>query len=250
MHEAHLYDIKDAARYLGVAPSTLRYWESQGLVHAERDRANDYRRYALHDMIEASEIAFYRKLGVPVKELASYPALSTAELDQALARTEDDVARRIAELEATRARLARQRALNARAEKLRRAGMRPGAPAIKSLSAIDYDSSAPWQLLVGEPWRYGVFIEAARPAAVHEAVVDRREAEGADLWRRTREDGPATCRECLLKVAPSMQESNACALFREASAQGLRPQAIVGSYLLTASDDEGRWDYHRAWVVE
>ena len=63
------YDIKDAARCLGVAPSTLRYWESQGLVRASRDERNDYRRYALHDVLEAGEIAFYRQLGVPVRDL-------------------------------------------------------------------------------------------------------------------------------------------------------------------------------------
>ena len=69
--EPVLYDIKDAARYLGVAPSTLRYWEREGLVRAGRNRGNDYRQYALHDLIDASEIAFYRRLGVPVRELAA-----------------------------------------------------------------------------------------------------------------------------------------------------------------------------------
>ena len=117
-----LYDIKEAARYLGVASSTLRYWESEGLVQAGRGEANGYRQYSLHDLIEASEIAFYRKLGVPVKELRGYRALSARSLDEALARTEDGVEQRIAELEATKARLARQRALNAKAEELRRAG--------------------------------------------------------------------------------------------------------------------------------
>ena len=38
-------------------------------------------------------------------------------------------------------------------------------------------------------------------------------------------------------------------LFAEASRQGIEPQAVVGNYLLTASDETGRWDCHRAWVV-
>ena len=85
--EPVLYDIKDAARYLGVAPSTLRYWEREGLVRAGRNRGNDYRQYALHDLIDASEIAFYRRLGVPVRELAGYRTLSARDLDDALDRT-------------------------------------------------------------------------------------------------------------------------------------------------------------------
>lgn len=244
------YDIKDAARYLGIAPSTLRYWESQGLVQAGRSKANDYRQYSLHDLIEASEIAFYRKLGMPVRELQGYRALSARSLDEALARTEDDIERRITELEATRTRLARQRALNAQVDELQRAGMRPGTPAIASLSAIDYDAAKPWKLLVEEPWRYGVLIRADEPGEVFESVADARTRTGDALWRRSEENDGSTCRECLLKVSPtSTNVSNATELLAEAVRQGLEPQAIVGSYLLTASDAEGRWDYHHAWVV-
>ena len=229
-----LYDIKEAARYLGVASSTLRYWESEGLVQAGRGEANGYRQYSLHDLIEASEIAFYRKLGVPVKELRGYRALSARSLDEALARTEDGVEQRIAELEATKARLARQRALNAKAEELRRAGMQPGSPAIGSLSAIDYDAAAPWKLLVEEPWRYGVVVFADKPDEVYESAVDAGAQDGAVLWRRSSAHDETT---------------NAAALFAEASRQGIEPQAVVGNYLLTASDETGRWDCHRAWVV-
>lgn len=249
MDEARMYDIKDAARHLGVAPSTLRYWEAQGLIHSGRNQANDYRQYALHDLIEASEIAFYRKLGVPVKELESYHALSARGLDDALARTEDDVEHRIAELEATRARLARQRALNAQASSLQHEGMRPATPEIDRLSTIDYDSSEPWKLLVSEPWRYGVLIEADHPSEVREAVVDARTESGETLWQRTPTHSLATCRSCLLKVSPIDFSSNAHTLFEEAHKQGLLPQLIIGAYLLTASDKQGRWDYHRGWVI-
>ena len=249
MAAPRLYDIKDAARYLGIAASTLRYWENEGLVQAGRNEANDYRQYSLHDLIEASEIAFYRKLGVPVRELRGYQALSAHDLDEALARTENDVERRIAELEATKGRLARQRALGAQANRLQRVGMHPGAPAIESLSAIDYDVAAPWKLLVEEPWRYGVLIFAADPSDVRESMVDAQAGDATTLWRRSDADGEATCRECLLKVSPTTDDNNAAALFDEATRQGIEPHAAVGSYLMTASDEAGRWDYHRAWIV-
>ena len=203
-----LYDIKEAARYLGVASSTLRYWESEGLVQAGRGEANGYRQYSLHDLIEASEIAFYRKLGVPVKELRGYRALSARSLDEALARTEDGVEQRIA-----------------------------------------YDAAAPWKLLVEEPWRYGVVVFADKPDEVYESAVDAGAQDGAVLWRRSSAHDETTCRECLLKVSPTADASNAAALFAEASRQGIEPQAVVGNYLLTASDETGRWDCHRAWVV-
>ena len=69
------------------------------------------------------------------------------------------------------------------------------------------------------------------------------------LWRRSSAHDETTCRECLLKVSPTADASNAAALFAEASRQGIEPQAVVGNYLLPASDESGRWDCHRAWVV-
>ena len=256
MAAARLYDIKDAARYLHVAPSTLRYWESQGLVRAERNSQNDYRQYALHDLIEASEIAFYRHLGVPVRDLAGYRAMSIRTLDEALGRTEDGIEQRIRELEAMRARLARQRALNATADELLREGMRPGRPGIERLTEIDYDTPAPWALLLDEPWRYAVLVSADDPASVHEAFADEPDGEGpkstgAVLWQRQPGNDARTCRSCLLKTTPSLDDSNAAELFAASAREGLRPQMLVGTYLLTASEAEGgpRWDFYRSWIV-
>ena len=250
MPAPRLYDIKDAARCLGVAPSTLRYWESQGLVRAARNRQNDYRQYALHNLLEASEIAFYRQLGVPVRDLAGYRAMSIRTLDDALGRTEEGIGRRIAELEAMRERLASQRALNSVADDLRRTGMRPGAPAIDRLSDVDYGTPAPWTLLRDEPWRYAVLVDADDPSSVREAVADEPGA-GPALWRRLPGDDARTCRECLLKTTPELDGSNAADLFAQAASDGLRPRALVGTYLLTASETEGgpRWDYYRSWVI-
>lgn len=249
MNEQRSYDIKEAARHVGVPASTLRYWESKGLIRAGRNPENDYRRYSLHDLIEASEIAFYRKLNVPAKELESYPALSAHELDNALARTETDIEHRIAELEATRTRLAQQRALNAQAERLRNADMQPKAPRITTLHAVDHDSPELWKVLAEEPWRYGVFIDAVCPDEVKEAIVDAQTPAASPLWQRTRTDNARTCRECLLKLSPTLDAGNVESLFEQMQASGLEPICIVGSYLLTASEGKDRWDYYHAWAI-
>lgn len=284
MEEQFLYDIKNAARHLGIATSTLRYWESQGLVQAERNAANDYRQYSLHDLIVASEIAFYRRLGVPIKDLKRYKELSPRELDEALARTERDIEQRMRDLSAMQSRLAKQRSLNAQAKRLADLGMHEGTPSIRVLRPIDYRSSSSWQLLVEEPWRYSVVIDADKPDTVLEAIADegekpRRPAEkaraqsspaakhGPDqaiqssgsldrassdrdaLWVMPEGEGETAYLECLLEVGSSLETSNAEALLDEARERGFSPTTVVGTYLLTATDSRGRWDYHRAWIV-
>lgn len=251
MEKPRQYDIKDAARYLGIPPSTLRYWESKGLVQAGRDKKNDYRRYSLHDLINASEVAFYRELGVSVKELEGYRTLSPQALDSALARTELDMKHRIAELETSLSRLSQQRSLNAQAKDLQQQGMRPGLPTIEQLTEITYDSPELWKLLVEEPWRYGVLINADEPDKTIEAAVEGPQTHNtAILWHRSENDNLNTCRECLLKVAPTTGANNARSLLTEACEQGLQPRTILGTYLLTATENDERWDYHRAWVLE
>ncbi len=251
MHATKLYDIKRAARRLGVATSTLRYWESEGLVRVDRNHDNDYRQYTMHDIIYASEIAFYRKLGMPVKELRNYRTMSLGTLDEALERTEKDTERRIEELETMKARLAHQRALNDRAKDLRASGMRPGFPEVKTLSDMDYDNESIWKLLVNEPWHYGVLIEADSPGRVLETVADAPTHTADVLWRRTECTTLEKAQECLLRVDPDSNLTNARELFVEATRKGLEPTLIVGSYLLTASENTGsfRWDYYRAWVL-
>lgn len=251
MEPAKRYDIRDAARYLDVAPSTLRYWESEGLVRTERNPENDYRQYSLHSLIDASEIAFYRKLGVSVKELKGYHDLTIEALDDTLERTATDLARRIAELDSMKLQLEKQQELNAIAKDLAEHGARFSAPAVTQLRALDYRMPEIWQLLVSEPWRYGILVEAAHPETIVEALADTDLPDASPLWKKTPDTAHRPCLECLLRVSLDASESTASSLFEEARRQGIRPSRLVGSYLLSATEpsDDQRYDYYRAWFI-
>lgn len=245
------YDIKDAARYLDVAPSTLRYWESAGLLRPERNAANDYRRYSVRELIDAGEVAFYRKLGVSVKDLKAYRDLTVKEIDGILDRTAEDIECRIADLESMREQIERQRQLNACTEELLPDTMRHAMAGIERMAALDYSQADIWQVLVREPWRYGVLIEAAHPEAIVETVVDTPVGSGQALWKREDLAPGSQCLECLLRVDVEGDGSTARQLFSRAKAQGLDPIALVGSYLLTALEESGgkRWDFYHAWII-
>ena len=45
-----------------------------------------------------------------------------------------------------------------------------------------------------------------------------------------------------------MDASNVDELLDRARASGVEPENVAGTYLLTAIDDEGRWDFYRAWI--
>lgn len=185
MNEQRRYDIRDAARLLGVAPSTLRYWEDQGIIRAERDPASRYRKYGLSALVDASEIVLFRSMGVPVKDLADYQRCTVGELDALLAETERGIDARLHELEAARAKIDEQRALCACAQELAQAGMRPGEPPFSQLLAVESDEQ--WFSLIFDVDRYAVYIAPGGKAVEAMAVwaeKGRRDA-GRSAARRT-----------------------------------------------------------------
>jgi len=72
--EAPLFRVTEAARAAGVAPSTLRLWETQGLVAPQR-RASGQRLYTAQDVARLQRISFLRR------EAGLNPAAIRATLD-------------------------------------------------------------------------------------------------------------------------------------------------------------------------
>jgi DNA-binding transcriptional MerR regulator/quercetin dioxygenase-like cupin family protein len=68
------YRVAEAARAAGIAPSTLRLWEAQGLITPER-RASGQRLYSAADVARLQRIAFLRR------EAGLNPAAIRAALD-------------------------------------------------------------------------------------------------------------------------------------------------------------------------
>ena len=267
------YDIAQAARFLGVPASTLRYWEDERLIRSQRDERNGYRRYALHDLMEAGEVAFYRKMGVSVGLLRGYRDFTAAQFDELLHAARISIDERLEELERMRRRVGFQLEMNERAPLLSDGRLRPGLPSMARLVEIDYDSERQWSLLVGDASKYAVLVDAGRPRELVEAVAEDAPCAASDggghgtgdgdvalpegaqgasdaralLWRI--EDAPegAEWLECLFKCSFERDESNAVDLFDKARAMGLHPLGLVGRYLLTASDG-ARWDWYRCWL--
>lgn len=74
-------NIKELSELYGIPKSTLRYWHTEGLIHFDRDRSNDYRIVSLKTLIETGDIAFYRSLNMPIDELKHLQERNVDELE-------------------------------------------------------------------------------------------------------------------------------------------------------------------------
>lgn len=246
------YSISQAAGFLGVPASTLRYWERQGLFCPDRNPDNSYREYSVYELIAAADVSFLRQLGLSVDEVRRYNGGRVEEMDAMLASAQDSVAERIRELEKMAARLEMQREACSRILALRDRPLERSCPDFPLLLAADYACAEHWRLGIDDPRRYGVVVEedgllvdgfAVRPGdsdlleASDELEVLWREGSGREYW-------------CgLLSVTMDGQSNDVERLFSQVRAQGAHPVRAIGRLLATALTEEGeRADQYLAWV--
>lgn len=243
-----IFNLNEAARILEVAPSTLRYWDSQGLIDIERNPQNNYRQLSMRSLIAAGDVAFYRDLGVPMKQLVSLASLSEADFDAMLTAQSHDVDKQIAHLQETKRRIERQRSVLAQAVQLEGRPLHEAAVPFRRIARMDMHDPTHWELISHDLQRYGVYIEAGNPTEALDGVIDEGELAAAPaLWDR---DDSLVALECLLKAPEDdYTASNAPELFDAARAAGYQPHCMVGSFLVTFNDNGTRIDRNRAWIL-
>ena len=75
--------IGEVSRLLDIPESTLRFWQEKGIFTVSQGQ-NNYRNYTVKDLINIAEIAFYRNIGIPVKEMKDFSRLSLRDYDKIL----------------------------------------------------------------------------------------------------------------------------------------------------------------------
>ncbi len=107
--------IGELAALAGVTVRTLRHPHQIGILPEPERGENRYRTYALRDLTRVLRIRSLSAAGVPLAEATALldGRLTEDELDDLLATIDDELGRRIAELEAQRALVARARAAHA-----------------------------------------------------------------------------------------------------------------------------------------
>ena len=61
--------INQVEELVGITKKNIRFYESQGLVHPERNPENGYREYTLRDVEQLQRVKLLRKLDVPCEQI-------------------------------------------------------------------------------------------------------------------------------------------------------------------------------------
>ncbi|MFC6315662.1 MerR family transcriptional regulator [Lapidilactobacillus achengensis] len=63
------YQTNELAKLAGVSQRTIRFYENEGLLVAQRDPENNYRSFASDQVDRLQQILFYRELGLPLAQI-------------------------------------------------------------------------------------------------------------------------------------------------------------------------------------
>jgi DNA-binding transcriptional MerR regulator len=77
--QKNTFQIGEIAKFFDIPASTLRYWEEMGVLRPEKDPENHYREYEIEDLMNISDIIFYKKLGLPLKNIRQMESTSPDE---------------------------------------------------------------------------------------------------------------------------------------------------------------------------
>ena len=67
-----MYSVGELAALSGTTIRTIQYYDKIELLVAKRDKNKNQRYYTQNDLLTLQQILFYKKLGVPLKEIKSY----------------------------------------------------------------------------------------------------------------------------------------------------------------------------------
>lgn len=95
------YTLDKISKLFKIPKSTLRYWESEGLISSIRNEDNDYREYDTNNLIEICDIKFYRSLNFPVKKLHEVGQMSISESECLLEDSQKEILSKIDDLNST-----------------------------------------------------------------------------------------------------------------------------------------------------
>ncbi len=238
--------INAISKLFHIPKSTLRYWDSEGLIHFDRDCSN-YRRYSVKSVMDICDIAFYRGMNIPITELKRIHEMSADELEQVTDKSKEKMEDQILALRKVSDKL------ETRLERFRQYKQllqRPYViekPGIQKVIANDPMNPEHAARYIADPYNAVVFFSARENHGYTFGLTANGDDRDANLiWEDDNPDIKYV--HCLLKVCYTEQDGSCFDEHREYFREhGYSMGDAIGRYLFTAADDK-LYDYLEAWI--
>lgn len=241
-------NISTISETIGIRASTLRYWESMGLLSLQR-RENNYREYAYSSLLELSDICYLRNLGISIKAIKEYQTLSLAEFNKLYLKKKGELESQISNLQGTYSMLIKTLRLMEELDYIRSHPYAEGVPDVSLILSHSklYDKHV-WKKYFSGKYQFaGVCLGPPDFKWIWGWAADSHEFDEELVWTFNPQNRRFA--QFILRIdIANRQHTNLNEAIDHLTKLGYSIGEIIVRYVTVAYEGETRWDYYKAWI--
>ena len=238
------FTIGEISELLGIPKSTLRYWESEGLIQMPRNEANNYRSYNPSSIYTISDLAHYRCLRMSLQDMRKLPKLSPHELADTLTTLDEDLDHKLRELYLAKNYINRKMDCIKEFNRLSLHQYQKEDPDYSNIYRFSIDDTDAWSIYIKDQYQ-SILLYNFEKSSIETGLAVPTSDQHPRLWEK---DKNAVYLSFVLKVEysnPSLEDF--MPHVKELTDSGYKIKNILARYLFSACDGK-YYDYYKAFA--
>lgn len=244
--------IGSMAKLFGMNASTLRFWESEGLLKTERNPDNNYRDYDYQSLLDISDLVLMKNMGMTLEDMRRYPCIGLSGLGTLYANRSNALAAQIAKLEEILCKVNDTRELMREFNALYRSKeiVISEPDVLQMIPHKRIDDPTVWRKYFSGQYQFGtVFLPDGKDgySEIWGWVPAVPEPGENSIWEF--KSGERVFAQCAMWVnVRNRKRNNVDELHAFFRASGYATGMIVARYVCTAYELGSRNDFYKAWI--
>ena len=239
------YTIKEISELFNIPKSTLRYWESEGIIRSIRDDENNYRNYSSENLIEICDIMFYRSLNLPIKNLHKIWDNSISENEELFMKSKSDIENQIKELQLVKSKIERRLENIKLCNYLSENPYNKNNPPFNKIIHLHLGETKNVLSYINDQNVLAFHLETGTKTVEHYGIASNEDynEDCTKLWED--DDNNKDYMECLIRTSMGevdLQYLQAHLDYMES--MGTKPGIILAKYITS----DKTYDYHHGWI--
>jgi DNA-binding transcriptional MerR regulator len=238
------FSIGELSELLNIPKSTLRYWESEGLIQRHRDDENNYRKYTPNSVYTISDLAHYRCLRMSIEDMKKLPLLEPHELAASLSDLDRNLDEKLMELYTAKAYITKKMEYINEYKRLCEHPYQREMPDYDSIYQFSIEDHQAWAIYIKDQYQ-SILLYNEERGFVETGLAIPTSDNHPKLWEK---DDNADYLSFVLKVPysdPSVNDFHPH--LEKLSRQGYQVTNLFARYLFSACDGQ-YYDYYKAFA--
>ena len=231
------------AEKLNIAPSTLRYWDKEGLIHFTRNDENNYREINFKTIMDICDIMLFREISIPIKEIKEYQNYDLDDMEKGLKKGKVNIIKQIKELEKIVSKIEYREKMIFKLDNLKEENFKIEENRFDSIYSFDFDNQEYARIYLEDPYK----IFALKKGDNFQYGIIDSAGEEKKLIRKS-DKGNKKFIKGLFKVnSENTEDTNIHEFVEYANSLGYKYGFLIGNYIISVMEDK-KYDYYEGWL--